>query len=244
MKTHAFPGAARARRSDFRRTRRGAAALAGMAALLSLACVSNPVPEPPVEYQDYRVGAPDQLTITILPDPMIVETAVVRPDGKITVQLLGDVEAGGRTTQMIAEDIERRIARFKRGAVVTVSLASAQSSAITVLGEVRGPSAFPLTKAMRVAEALGSVGGVTNFANDDDVRVVRPGTPPQVIHVDLQAIRGGDLSTNVQLYGGDIVYVPPTVLAQIGYAIQAVLFPFEPLLGVARAAAGTAIVGR
>jgi hypothetical protein len=63
-----------------------------------------------------------------------------------------------------------------------------------------------------------------------------------VLPVDLAAIRGGDLSTNIVLEGGDIVYVPPSILGRIGYAVRAVLFPFEPLLGVARSAAGTALV--
>jgi polysaccharide export outer membrane protein len=214
----------------------------GIAAALSVACFTTPTPEPPIQYQDYQVGAPDELAITILPEPVIQEVVVVRPDGRVTIQLLGDVEAGGRTTQMIADDIEKRIARYKRGAVVTVALARAQSSAVTVIGEVNGPRSFALVKAMRVAEALGQVEDVTWLANEDEIRVVRPGTPPQVIEVDLAAIRGGDLSTNVQLYGGDIIYVPPTILARIGYAIRAVLFPFQPLLGLAYSAGGNAIV--
>ena len=63
-----------------------------------------------------------------------------------------------------------------------------------------------------------------------------------MIEVDLAAIREGDLSTNVQVRAGDILYVPPTVLAQVGYAIQAVLFPFQPVLGIARTAGATALV--
>jgi len=203
------------------------------ASLVWVACGAALKPAPPVEYLDYHVGAPDNLTITILPDPAVVENAVVRPDGMITIQLVGDVRAGGRTTQQIASDIESRIARFKRGSVVTVSLTSAESALITVLGEVRGPSTFPLTRQMRVSEALGTVGGPTLFANGDSVQVVRPGNPPELILVDMDAIRGGDLSTNVQLYGGDIVYVPPTLLVKIGYVIQQVLFPFTPFFGVA-----------
>lgn len=206
--------------------RRGAAIAA---ALVGSACIHTPTPAPPVEYLDYRIGPPDRLTVTVLPDPAIVENTLVRPDGMITIQLIGDVRAGGRTTQEIASDIESRIARFKRGALVTVALANAESAQITVLGEVRGPTTFPLTRQIRVSEAIGTVGGPTLFANDDDVRVVRPGNPPEVIEVDLQAIRSGDLSTNVQLYGGDIVYVPPTALVKVGYVIQQILFPFTPI---------------
>ena len=215
---------------------RRAAALA--ASLFAVACVHTPNPAPDVKYVDYRIGPPDRLTITILPDPPVVETVIVRPDGMVTIQLIGDVPAGGRTTDELAKDIENRISRFKRGALVTVALAGAESPMITVLGEVRNPNSFPLTRQMRISEVMGTVGGPTLFANSDDIQVVRPGSPPKVIDVDLDAIRDGDLRTNVQLYGGDIVYVPPTVLASIGYAIQQVLFPFTPFFGAAGAVTG------
>jgi len=209
-----------------------------LVSLVAVACAHSPKPAPDVKYLDYLVGPPDRLTVTVLPDPPMVEQVVVRPDGMITIQLIGDVPAGGKTTEQIAADIQNRISRFKRGALVTVALGGAESSMITVLGEVRNPGTFALTRQMRLSEALGTVGGPTLFANDDEVQVVRPGSPPKVIEVDLEAIIDGDLHTNVQLYGGDIVFVPPTVLAEIGYAIQMVLFPFTPFFGVAGAAAG------
>ena len=159
-------------------------------------------------------GRPIALTVSVLPDPPVIENVVVRPDGMITIQLVGDVPAGGKTTEQIAADIQNRIARFKRGALVTVALAGAESSMVTVLGEVRSPTTFALTRQMRISEAIGTVGGPTLFANEDEMQLVRPGSPPKVIEVDLDAIRDGDLRTNVQVYGGDIIYVPPTVLAR------------------------------
>jgi polysaccharide export outer membrane protein len=219
-------------------------ALALLAAV-AVACASPPpAPQPASVYPDYLVGAPDVLAITILPEPTIVEQAVVRPDGKITIQLIGDVQAGGRTPREIGVEIEERIARFKRGASATVAVTTAASSSVTVLGEVRRPGTFPMLKQTRVAEALGHSGGPTQFANLDEIQIVRgEGGSAQVIGVDMAAIRDGDLSTNVQVQAGDIIYVPPHVLAQIGYAFQAVLFPFQPLLGIANSAAGYALVG-
>lgn len=204
------------------------------APLLLLSGCINPVSPPPIQYPDYVVGAPDQLRITVLPEPRIEQELLVRPDGKITVELVGDVQADGRTTPDIADEIERRVARFKRGAVVTVALIAAQSPSVTVLGEVSRPSTFSLTRQMRVAEAMGLVGDLTSFANDDEVRVIRAGDPTRVYKVDMDEIRRGDLSTNIQIYGGDILYVPPTWWAQVGYTIEAVLFPFQPLFGTAR----------
>jgi polysaccharide export outer membrane protein len=216
----------------------GAQAAAIAVALIGLGCASaNPAPPPVVEYLAYEVGPPDQLVVTILPDPPVVENVTVRPDGMITIQLVGDVLAGGRTTAQIAADIQNRIGRFKRGALVTVALAGAQSALVTVLGEVRGPTTFPLTRQMRVSEAIGTTGGLTFLANDDEVKVVRHGTKTSVIEVDFAAIQAGDLRTNVQVYGGDIIYVEPTILGKIGYVVQQVLFPFTPLLGAGGGAA-------
>ena len=217
----------------------GASALA----LLALACSTTPTPNPPAEAAPYRVGAPDQLSVSILPEPLVQELVTVRPDGMITIQLLGDVPAAGRTTEEIAAEIEERISRYKRGARVTVAVVQAGSITVTLLGEVGRPSNLAITRMTRVTEALGTVGGTSWLASNGSIRVVRPSPGGTVVlPVDLAAIRSGDLSTNVVLEAGDIIYVPPTILGRIGYAVRAVLFPFEPLLGVARSAAGTALV--
>lgn len=211
-------------------------------AVFASGCATTPAPEPPISYPDYLVGAPDKLMVTVLPEPTVQEAVVVRPDGKITIQLIGDVQAAGRTPHEIAAEIEERIGRYKRGARATVAVTQAVSSAITVLGEVRRPGTFPISKETRVAEAVGTAGGLTSFANDDNVHIVRGGgRSAVVIPVDLDAIQSGDMATNVQLRGGDIIYVPPTVLARIGYTMQALLFPFQPLLGVAYSLAGNII---
>lgn len=215
--------------------------LAG-ALLLLTGCI-NPVPPPPVEYPDYLVGAPDQLMVTALPEPRVEQTLTVRPDGKITVELVGDVQADGRTTQDIADEIQRRISRFKRGAAVTVALISAESPSITILGEVNRPTTFPLTRQMRVAEAIGIVGDLTSFASESRVRLIRPGDPTRVIIVDMDDIERGNLSTNVQVFAGDLVYVPPTWWAQIGYTIEAIFFPFQPIFGATRRGAVVASGG-
>jgi polysaccharide export outer membrane protein len=210
---------------------------------LAVACATPPVTPPPLGQPDaYRVGAPDQLRVKILPEPVIDDSIVVRPDGKITVELIGDVQAAGRTTDEIAREVEQRVKRYKRGAQATVSIVAAASSTVTVLGEVRRPGTIPLTKQTRIAEALGTSAGMTSFANLDAITVVRSsGKKVRVIPVDFAAIRAGDLSTNITVHGGDIIYVPPTAWAKVGYAIQAVLFPLQPLLGVANSVGGSLV---
>src|SRR5262245_1339008 len=215
----------------------GARLLGAASALLFAAglaaCAGGGAGAPPgPEKGQYRVGPPDQLKITVLPEPVIEREATVRPDGMISVDLIGDVAASGRTPEEIAKDIETRIGRFKRDARVTVALAQALSTQVTVLGEVGRPATFPLSRQTRVAEALGEVGGTTVFAATSRVRLIRPNEgKTQVFVVDLASIQEGDLSTNYLLQGGDLVYVPPGVMASIGYQMQAILFPFQQLLG-------------
>jgi polysaccharide export outer membrane protein len=222
-------------------------ALAACALLLAgglSACTSPSGAPPGPQVLSYRVGPPDQLRITILPDPIIEREAIVRPDGMISVDLIGDVAAAGRTTEEIASDIQTRIGRFKRDARVTVALGAALSSEITVLGEVNRPSTVPLARQTRIVEALGTVGDTTVFAAKSRIRLIRTAEgKTQVFTVNLKAIEKGNLGTNYLLQGGDLVYVPPGVMATIGYALQAALFPFHQLLGFGGNVTTTVLTG-
>jgi len=237
---HRDPGAAPGARDHIARL---AIALLGLLAVAVAGCSTTPAPPPKAgSYAAYRVGAPDALTVTILPDPVIQNGVVVRPDGMITVELIGDVPAGGRTAEEIAADVEKRISRYKRDARVTIAVDGAQSTAITVLGEVQRQQSFPLQKETRVAEAIGQVGGVSGwgFAAYKRIRVIRSeGGETGVYRVNLKAIQKGDLRTNMVLVRGDIVYVPSTWWAKVGYVIQAIFFPLQPFMGIATTVAGS-----
>jgi len=203
------------------------------------ACAAKvaPMPPPSEGTAEYQVGAPDRLRVFVVPDPVIEREVTVRPDGFLTIDLIGDVEASGRTTNEIAADIEERIARYKRGARVTVSVEAPRTDMITVFGEVRGPASFPLERETSVAEAIGLVGGPTLYGAKDKIRVVRfQGAATEVLSVNLEAIQYGDLSSNFLLTGGDIVIVPPSVLGKISQTMQVVLAPLHPVLGLAGSA--------
>ena len=218
-------------------------ALAGLVLIVAAAgCATTPeAPPASTGYETYRVGAPDTLLITVLPDPTIERQAVVRPDGMISIDLVGDVPAGGRTVEEIAADVEKRIGRFKRGASVTVAVVLARSSSVTLLGEVGGNRSMALLKETRIAEAIGQAGGLNRFANVDRIRVIRHmGGQTHVYHVNLGAIQNGDLSTNMLLAGGDIIYAPPTIWARVGHALNALLYPLQPFLGFGTSLAGSA----
>jgi polysaccharide export outer membrane protein len=215
-------------------TRVAVVALGALGLATALGCASaQPAPPGTRETTAYRVAPPDELRISVLPDPEIDRSVTVRPDGRISIDLVGDVQASGRTPEEIAADVQQRIAKYKRDPVVTVTVVRSMSTAITVLGEVLGPQTFPLDKDTRLAEALGKVGGTTLMAARSRIRIVRPQVDgdTQVFHANLDAITKGDLSTNLLLREGDIIYVPPSYPAQIGYWIAGLLYPVNQLLG-------------
>jgi polysaccharide export outer membrane protein len=191
-----------------------------------------PPPAPPVS--GYVVGAPDVLFVTILPDPQMASEVRVRPDGMISIDLIGDVQAAGRTPFEIASAIQTEIGRFKRDASVNVSVVNSPSRFVTIYGEVGRPGIFPLDTDTRLSEAIGRVGGTRPFASLNSVIVIRTiGRETKVIAIRLGDIAQGDLSTNIAIRDGDLIVVPPTLLAKIGYAVQMVFFPFQPVIGIA-----------
>lgn len=223
---------------------RGAAAIiSAVAAAAALGCATTLAPSPGAEAPlSYRVGAPDSLTITILPEPAIETGVQVRPDGMITVPLIGELRAGGRTIPEIAAEIEERIARYKRDPHVSVALTEAASTDIVVLGEVHRPASFPLVKETRIVEVIGLVGGTTAFGSDSHIRVIRAvNGETKMLRVDLNAILKGDMSTNLLIDAGDFIYVPPTLWARFGYALNTLLFPFQPIMGLARTVGGNLV---
>ena len=228
---------ARTRRDPVRLARRLTLGLLG---LFAVAC-ATPTPTPAPERSRaaaYRAGPPDQLTIQILPDPAInSRTWSSGPDGKITVGLIGDVQAGGRTMEEIAREIEQRVGRFKRGAQATVALVDqcrrAPRSPCSVKCGARARLALDASPCASRKRSRCRSRDRPSTPTSIAITVVRNvGKEVRVIRVDVGAIRGGDLSTNVMLHGGDIVYVPPSGAgAKIGYGMQALLFPLQPLLG-------------
>jgi len=219
------------------------AAIHTCAVLAVVGCAGLEPQAPPMalELATYTVGPPDRLVIRVLPDPQIEREVTVRPDGRISFDLIGDVDAAGRTPAEIATEIEERIASYKRDPRVTVDVAASLTDSITMFGEVRAPGAFPLERDTRLAEAIGLRGGPTTFARKSQVRVIRVvDSKTEVFIADIGAIQRGNLTTNIFLQKGDIVVVPANMLARIGYAIQMIVFPFTPILTPALSTAGAA----
>lgn len=181
---------------------------------------------------EYVVGASDELSIRVLPDPAIERTAKVRPDGKISMDLIGDVDASGHTIEQIRVDIRDRIGEFRQSPDVTVSLEVPASTAVAVTGEVKEPRSFPLEREIRVSEAVAQAGGLTELAAASRVRVIRRTGPDLAVtyKANLDQIQRGKAASDLILRPGDLVYVPPDAMVGAGYALRRLLFPLEVLM--------------
>jgi polysaccharide export outer membrane protein len=141
-------------------------------------------------------------------------TAPVRPDGKISVPIIGDVQAGGQTPSEVAETIKKRLSEFIREPNVAVILTELRSheflTRVRVTGAVRTPRSINHRQGMTVLDAVLEAGGVTDFASPNRARLFRKnGDKTEVFQIDLGDILGkGRLETNLLLSPGDVITVP------------------------------------
>lgn len=166
----------------------------------------------------YRIGVDDQLQVAVWRNPELSVSVPVRPDGRISVPLIGDVMAGGRSPEEVARDIEERLAAYVRDPKVAVILTELRShefiSRVRVTGAVRTPISIPYRQGMTVLDAVLQAGGVNEFAAANRTRLYRrSGELTQTLPVRLGAILGtGDLDTNVEVRPGDVITVPERAL--------------------------------
>lgn len=166
----------------------------------------------------YRIGVDDQLQVAVWRNPELSVSVPVRPDGRISVPLIGDVLAGGRSPEEVARDIEEQLAAYIRDPKVAVILTELRShefiSRVRVTGAVRTPISIPHRQGMTVLDAVLQAGGVNEFAAANRTRLYRRlGESTQALPVRLGAILGsGDLDTNLEVRPGDVITVPERAL--------------------------------
>ncbi len=194
---------------------------------------------------EYRIAPPDVLVVTVRPDPQIERELTVRPDGRVSFDLIGDLEARGRTIEEVRGDIATRLKEFIVQPDVTVLLKTSNSRTFFILGEVNRPGAYPIVGDVSAVHALGSAGGPTRMASLDNARLVRPSPEGELTYpIHFAAItEHGYGGTNYQLQPGDVVYVPPNVSARIGYALQLIFFPIQQILGLGGTVINAAVTG-
>lgn len=195
------------------RAARGVALPLGLALL---ACggrsLSPPPLDPdPMDREEYVIGATDALRIVVWRNEELGGEVPVRPDGKISLPLLDDVQAEGLTPTELKEVLTREFAEFVTSPSVTVVVIAMNSRFVSVLGGVNREGRIPLTRNLRVLEAIAHSGGFTTFADKDDIRIVRrrPDGGEDEYRFDYDAyIKGKAPGTNIVLMNGDTIIVP------------------------------------
>jgi polysaccharide biosynthesis/export protein len=158
----------------------------------------------------YKIGPQDVLRIDVWKEPEISRLAPVRPDGRISLPLLNDVQAAGLTPIQLASNIAEGLKKFITNPQVTVGVTEINSRRVYVTGEVTKPGAFPLQPNMTVLQALTSSGGFTQFAKIKGIYVLRTEDGKQVKHPFnyKEVISGKRPELNIVLLPGDVIVVP------------------------------------
>jgi polysaccharide export outer membrane protein len=159
---------------------------------------------------NYVIGAQDVLDISVWKEPEITRTVPVRPDGKISLPLLNDVQAAGLTPVQLAAQITESLKKYVTKPQVTVIVSQINSQRIYILGEVTRPGAYPLLPGMNVLQALSSAGGFTQFAKVSKIYVSRQhGGKQEKYPFDYKNVAGGKHpEENIVLKTGDTIVVP------------------------------------
>lgn len=187
-------------------------------AALLVACTAPPV-APPVDTggnkanAEYQIGAGDSLSIFVWHDPQLSVTAPVRPDGKISMPLVQDEDAVGKTPSQLAHDLEQRLKAFVKDPNVTVipqKFVGAFDQQVRVIGEAAQPRAVPYRANMTVLDVMIEVGGLTKYAAGNKSVIVRKiEGQSQSYPVMLDSlIKDGDVRYNFPMQPGDILIIP------------------------------------
>jgi polysaccharide export outer membrane protein len=158
----------------------------------------------------YKIGPQDLLRIDVWKEEQLTRSVPVRPDGKITLPLLNDVQAAGLTPMELASVISDQLKKYINNPQVTVSVTEINSRRIYVTGEVLKAGAYALLPHMTVLQALSSSGGFTQFARVKNIYVLRTEAGKQVKMPFnyKEAVRGKNHEQNIELLSGDVIVVP------------------------------------
>jgi polysaccharide export outer membrane protein len=171
------------------------------------------VPGVPTPTSDYRIGPGDSLNIFVWRNPEISLTVPVRPDGRISIPLVEDLVAIGKTPTTLARDIEIRLSKYIKDPIVTVianSFVGPFAQQVRVIGEAVAPKALPYRANMTVLDAMIEVGGLTKYAAGNRATLVRTvNNTQQSYSLRLDSlVNDGNIQDNVELRPGDILIIP------------------------------------
>jgi len=161
----------------------------------------------PIDPKSYLIGAEDVLRIEVYREADLSRTVNVRPDGKITLLLLGDVQAESLTPERLSAQIKEAYSQYIKTPDVIVSVLQVNSKSFTVSGRVNKVGRWPLVTPVRVFDAIGMAGGFQEFADDKHIQIVRGGDRLEFNYKDFLKGKKKALDQNIWLINGDTVVV-------------------------------------
>jgi polysaccharide export outer membrane protein len=210
--------------------------------LSACATVNNPTPlfpEPkePISAQDYRIQAGDLLDIKFFYNPELNEQVTVRPDGRIALQLVKEIDAAGKTPAQLTDQLTGKYAPQIKNPEITVLVRSFSTQKVYVDGEVNKSGLIALAEPMTVLQAVAQAGGFKDTAKRSEVILIRRGADNKRITMtmDLEyAIDGSDKTQDQLLMPYDIVYVPKSNVANVNLWVDQYIrknLPITPSVG-------------
>jgi len=173
-----------------------------------------PAPAPPAlaagaAAETYVIGASDVITISVWKEPTLSGSLLVRPDGMISLPLLGDIQASGLTPLQLADQIATKLKKFVQDPNVSVVVSQIHSKVVYLMGEVGKKGPIEMTPGMTLLEAIGSAGGITEFANAKKIYILRDEAGKhEKIPVHYKEALKGDSALDLVLKPGDTIVVP------------------------------------
>lgn len=191
----------------------------GTTVLLVTGCAGSSAPPPTKNAPTttaYVIGPGDQMMIYVRNNPDISMSVPVRPDGKISIPMVQNMMAAGKTPGQLADDLEGALSKYIRDPLVTVVVTSFQgvySDQIRVVGQATVPQSLPYRSGMTLLDVMIQVGGLTRMAAGNRAKLVRTINGKKTTYgINIQALLSGDISQNVPMRPGDIIIIPKSLL--------------------------------
>jgi len=160
---------------------------------------------------EFLIGTGDVLAVNVWKEAEISRVVPVRSDGRISLPLIGELQASGRTPKQVESEIRTKLKDYVSEPEVTVIVQEIKSQKFNVLGMVMRPGSYTLTKPMTVIDAIATAGGFRDFAKQKDIYVLRPvpdGTPKRLPFNYKDVVKGRNPAQNIGLESNDTIVVP------------------------------------
>ncbi len=195
--------------------------------------VSASTEEKDLVISDFTLGVGDQIEITVYRHQDLSKKSKISPSGSLYFPLIGSVQANGKGIRQIQDELTKKFSNYIVNPQISVEVISYEGQKLFVLGEVENPGVYQMRTPMTIIDAISTAGGITSDGKVKSVLLIRGNIDkPDIVNLNLKK---GDLSQNVPLRKGDVVYVPRTFVANVDRFFEHISTWIRPVLTLERA---------